>query len=63
MEYSTRCGQSINKRNKNTENYDEWIEYIEDRPFNDQRYYISNEKLKKLDGILQLILKMELKNL
>jgi dTDP-D-glucose 4,6-dehydratase len=22
--------------------------YIEDRPFNDKRYYISNEKLKKL---------------
>ena len=29
---------------KKTENYDEWITYIEDRPFNDQRYYISNEK-------------------
>ena len=26
--------------------YDEWIEYIDDRPFNDKRYYISNEKLK-----------------
>jgi dTDP-glucose 4,6-dehydratase len=25
-----------------------YIEYIEDRPFNDKRYYISNEKLKKL---------------
>jgi dTDP-D-glucose 4,6-dehydratase len=24
------------------------IEYIEDRPFNDERYYISNEKIKKL---------------
>ena len=24
------------------------IEYIEDRPFNDKRYYICNEKLKKL---------------
>ena len=24
------------------------IEYIEDRPFNDKRYYISNEKLKKM---------------
>ena len=31
-----------------TENYDEWIEYIEDRPFNDQRYYISNQKLRDL---------------
>lgn len=33
---------------KNTENYDEWIQYIEDRPFNDKRYYISNIKLKLL---------------
>jgi len=33
---------------KNTENYDEWIEYVEDRPFNDKRYYISNEKVKNL---------------
>ena len=49
---------------KNTTNYDEWIEYIDDRPFNDKRYYISNEKLKNLgwnikikfiDGIKNLI--------
>ena len=33
---------------KNTENYNQWIEYIEDRPFNDKRYYISNQKLKML---------------
>jgi dTDP-glucose 4,6-dehydratase len=33
---------------KNTDNYDEHIEYIEDRPFNDKRYYISNEKVKNL---------------
>ena len=33
---------------KNTENYNQWIEYIEDRPFNDKRYYISNHKLKML---------------
>lgn len=26
----------------------DWIEYIEDRPFNDARYYISNAKLKNL---------------
>ena len=25
-----------------------YIEYIDDRPFNDKRYYISNDKLKKL---------------
>jgi dTDP-glucose 4,6-dehydratase/UDP-glucose 4,6-dehydratase len=33
---------------KNSEDYDSYIEYIEDRPFNDKRYYISNEKVKKL---------------
>ena len=31
-----------------TENYDEWISYIEDRPFNDLRYFISNDKLTKI---------------
>jgi dTDP-glucose 4,6-dehydratase len=36
------------KKIKNSENYAEYIEYIEDRPFNDQRYYISNGKLKAL---------------
>ena len=49
---------------KDTDDYDEWIEYIEDRPYNDQRYYISNQKLKDLgweikknflDGIKYLI--------
>jgi dTDP-D-glucose 4,6-dehydratase len=31
-----------------TVEYDEWINYIEDRPFNDKRYYISNQKLKDI---------------
>jgi len=31
-----------------TEDYDKWISYIEDRPFNDKRYYISNKKLLDL---------------
>jgi dTDP-D-glucose 4,6-dehydratase len=33
--------------------YDDHIEYIEDRPFNDKRYYISNEKIKKLGWSIQ----------
>lgn len=54
------------KKIKNTDSYDDWIEYIKDRPFNDKRYYISNEKVKKLgweikkdfnDGLNDLILK------
>ena len=28
--------------------YDEWIVYVEDRPYNDKRYFITNEKLKNL---------------
>ena len=52
---------------KETMAYDEWITYIEDRPFNDKRYYISNEKVKQLgwtidtdfnNGINELIQKM-----
>jgi dTDP-D-glucose 4,6-dehydratase len=54
------------KKIKNTELTDTLIEYIEDRPFNDKRYYISNEKLKNLgweikkdfdEGLNELILK------
>ena len=49
MEYSVMdVAKILIKMIKKTDNYDEWIEYIEDRPFNDQRYYISNQKLKNL---------------
>ena len=49
---------------KNSNSYDKWIDFIDDRPFNDKRYYISNEKVKKLgweikrdfiDGLDELI--------
>ena len=33
---------------KNTTDYDKYITYIKDRPFNDKRYYISNKKIKNL---------------
>lgn len=33
---------------KNDNNYSQYITYIDDRPFNDKRYYISNEKIKNL---------------
>ena len=33
---------------KKSSNYDNFIEYIADRPFNDKRYYISNQKVKNL---------------
>jgi dTDP-glucose 4,6-dehydratase/UDP-glucose 4,6-dehydratase len=49
MEYSVMdIAKILIKKIKGTENYDEWIEYIEDRPFNDERYYISNQKIKNL---------------
>ena len=49
MEYSVLdIAKILIKKMKNTDEYDKWIEYIEDRPFNDKRYYISNEKLKQL---------------
>jgi len=37
-----------------TEDYDKWIEYVEDRPFNDQRYYISNQKIKDLGWSIKI---------
>jgi dTDP-glucose 4,6-dehydratase/UDP-glucose 4,6-dehydratase len=49
MEYTVlNVAKMLIKMIKNTETYDEWIEYVEDRPFNDKRYYISNQKLKDL---------------
>ena len=59
--------QMLIEKIKGTMDYDEWITYIEDRPFNDKRYYISNEKVKQLgwtidtdfnNGIDELIKKM-----
>ena len=39
---------------KNTQNHNEWITYIEDRPFNDKRYYISNQKIKDLGWTIEI---------
>ena len=38
---------------KKTEDYNQFIEYIDDRPFNDKRYYISNEKVKNLGWVIE----------
>jgi dTDP-glucose 4,6-dehydratase len=49
MECSIReLGRTLVKMIKKTDDVAEWVEYIEDRPFNDKRYYISNQKLKDL---------------
>jgi dTDP-glucose 4,6-dehydratase len=49
MEYTVLdVANILIKKIKNTEDYEKWIEYIPDRPFNDQRYFICNNKLKQL---------------
>ena len=65
-EYSVKdIAHKLIKFMKNTDEYDEWITYVEDRPFNDKRYYIDNEKLKQMGwkievdfdkGLLELLL-------
>lgn len=37
-----------------TTDYDKWIRYVEDRPFNDKRYYISNQKVKELGWAIDI---------
>ena len=39
---------------KHTCEYDKWITYIKDRPFNDKRYYISNQKMKDLGWTIKV---------
>jgi|TARA_B110000093_G_scaffold183364_1_gene233962 dTDP-glucose 4,6-dehydratase len=64
MEYSVMdVARMLIRMIKNTENYDEWIEYIEDRPFNDQRYYISNQKVKDLGWDIQVQFEEGIKDL
>jgi len=49
MEYTVMdVAKLLIEKMKNNKNYDNYITYIEDRPFNDSRYYISNNKLKNL---------------
>ncbi len=48
---------------KQTNNYNDWIEYIEDRPFNDKRYYISNNKIKSLGWNININFDIGLKTL
>ena len=64
MEYSVlEIAKILIKMIKGTEDYNQWIEYIQDRPFNDQRYYISNEKVKNLGWNIEIELKDGLKNI
>ena len=44
----TEIAKKLIKLIKNTDDYEKWITYIADRPFNDKRYHISNDKLKQI---------------
>jgi len=64
MEYSIMSvAQLLIRMIHNTKNYEEWITYIEDRPYNDIRYYISNQKLKNLGWQISIKFEEGLKNL
>ena len=64
MEYKIiDIGKILIKLIKNTENYNDYITYIPDRPFNDKRYYISNNKLKKLGWDIKINILEGLKEL
>ena len=55
MEYSVlEVAKILIKMIKDTEDYDKWVKYVEDRPFNDKRYYISNQKLKNLEWEIKI---------
>ena len=44
----TQIAHMLIKKITKTTDYEKWISHIEDRPFNDKRYYISNQKVKDL---------------
>jgi len=49
MEYSVlSIAKILISMIKKTDCFEDWIEFVEDRPYNDMRYYISNQKLKDL---------------
>ena len=64
MEYSILdLAKKIIKIIKHTDDIDQFIEYVQDRPFNDGRYYINNAKLKKLGWHISIGLNTGLKDL
>jgi dTDP-glucose 4,6-dehydratase len=54
LEYSvSEIAETLIELIHNTKEFTKWITYIEDRPFNDKRYHISNDKLKKMGWIIE----------
>jgi len=49
----TQVAHILIEKIKGTKDYDNWVSYIEDRPFNDKRYYISNQKVKDLGWTIE----------
>jgi len=55
MEYSVMdVAKMLIRKIIKCENVEDWVTYIDDRPFNDQRYYISNMKLHDLGWTIEI---------
>jgi UDP-glucose 4,6-dehydratase len=64
MEYNIlELAKKIHKFMKIKTPFNQSIDFIEDRPFNDKRYYISNKKLKDLNWNINITLDAGLKTL
>jgi dTDP-D-glucose 4,6-dehydratase len=48
---------------KKTESFESYVRFISDRPFNDSRYFISNDKLKALGWKITIPFEEGIKNL
>ena len=55
--------KKIIKLVKNTDDYSKWKEYVEDRAYNDIRYYMDNTKLKNLGWVIVKKFDEELKKI
>jgi dTDP-D-glucose 4,6-dehydratase len=64
MEYSVmEIAHRLIELIQGSQDYAAWIEYIEDRPYNDMRYYISNQKVKELGWDIEIDLMTGLQNM
>jgi UDP-glucose 4,6-dehydratase len=64
MEYSVmEVAEMLVTKMKPKDELKDWIEFVEDRPYNDKRYYISNQKLKDLGWNIEIKLEDGLSDL
>jgi UDP-glucose 4,6-dehydratase len=59
----TEVARILVKEIKKTDSFESYVRFIEDRPFNDSRYFISNDKLKKLGWEIKIPFLEGIKNL